>query len=120
MPQPCPDIVVPARIRAFDDLLADPAWIDLVTIRWSDPNDTGDNTEDIAAETLATFKEDADAAEAAELIGFIFSRPHKDELQRRGIVEIKMADIAADMKGRIGWAFIRGRKLFLARGFHRA
>jgi hypothetical protein len=113
VPKPCPDIVVPTRIRTFDDLLADPTWIDLATIRWSDPNDTGENTEDIAAETLATFKDDADAAEAAELIGFIFTRPHKDELQRRGIVEIKMADSAAGMRGRIGWAFIRGRKLFL-------
>jgi hypothetical protein len=113
VPKPCPALVVPTQIRAFDDLLADPAWIDLVTIRWSDPNDTGDNTEDIAAETLATFTDDADAAEAAELIAYIFSRPHKDELQRRGIVEIKMADIATGMRGRLGWAFIRGSKLFL-------
>src|SRR3954452_435867 len=87
MPKHCPDLVTPGRILGWNDLLADPTWTDKYTIRWSDPNDTGANIEDIADETLATLEDDADADEAAELIRFIFSRPPKTELQHRGIVE---------------------------------
>jgi hypothetical protein len=99
--------------RVFHDLIVDPSWTDLVNIRWSDPNDSGENVTDIAEETLAYIEEGHDVDEARVLITKILERLPVAELRILGVVEIKMADIAKDLKGRVGWAFVRGHRLFL-------
>ncbi|MPQ99590.1 hypothetical protein GB931_17035 [Modestobacter sp. I12A-02628] len=99
--------------RVFHDLIVDPRWTDLVNVRWSDPNDTGENVTDIADETLAYIEDGEDVAEARLLIAKILKRIPVAELRSLGVVEIKMADIVAGLKGRVGWAFVVRHRLFL-------
>ena len=102
------------RHHTWDDILHDQTWTRAITIRWSDPNDRGENISDIAAETLSyEDPADPDVIAATLVIKLIVDRAPVAQLRALGVVQLTMTDVEPGMRGRIGWAFVRGATLVL-------
>ncbi len=100
--------------HTWDDILHDQTWRRAITIRWSDSNDSGENISDIAAETLSyEDPTDPDVIAATPIVKLIVDRAPVSQLRLLGVVPLTMADVEPDMRGRIGWAFVRGATLVL-------